>query len=200
MIAILCAHVKKDETGRWVSTGWEDSDFDHGMPGGKMRNIAVSHLAKKDPNEAVFVPGGRGHDIVGDTSDRPDLSDIVKSELVELGVPAGKIITEHRSNTTFEQLQVLSDSLQKNKKHDATIVTSDFHRERVRAMIDYFPQLESLRREAIKLLAAENILVESDRNRWEPLIAAFYANPKMTEIISREKKSIPQIQSGEYKI
>ncbi len=124
IICILSAGVKRIAKGSWVNTGWADEDFDFGSPGGKMRIIAASSLVQKNNDGYIFVPGGRGHDVVNDEPERPDLSDIVKSELLEFGVPEDRIITEHNSNNTFEQLCALAEFMQKNANPEVVIVTN----------------------------------------------------------------------------
>jgi len=198
MIAIMSAGVKKDEAGRWVSTGWEDADFAFGSPGGKMRVVAACSLLNRRPEEQIFAPGGRGHGVRNDEPGRPDLCDIIKAELIELGVEAGKVVTEHAANNTFQQLAAIAKYVETTADANVFIVSNEFHQERVKVMVEYFPQLAALK--TATLVNAEDILVEGDKNKWGGIVRSFSANPKMKDAVAREKKGIADIQSGKYRI
>ena len=200
IICILSAGVKKNPSGKWINTGWEDQDFNFGSPGGNMRIIAASMLVHKYSDRYIFVPGGRGHDVVDDEPSRPDLSDIVKEKLVELGISAERIATEHKANNTYEQLRALAEFLRERDYESVDIISNKYHFDRVKAMIETFPILEDLKGQRIRLINAEDVLLEEEKEKWEPVIEKFYNNPKMQKVSAMEADGTADIKSGKYKI
>ncbi len=196
IICILCAGVKSKD-GKWMSTGWDDEDFDYGIPGGTLREWATYYLSNDFPEAIIFVPGQRGHDVVNDEPARPDLSDIIKYELVELGVQTNRIITEHKSNNTHEQLMALV-SFGQTGFSEILIITSRCHVGRVKAMIEYKPDLESLRKSNVKIIAAEDILLSKEPSRWKSIIGNLYNNPKMRGIEKNERNGINALRARQY--
>ncbi len=196
VICVLCAGVKKKDS-KWMSTGWNDEDFDYGAPGGTLREWATYYLSGDFPESAIFVPGQRGHHVLKDERDRPDLSDMIKSELVELGVQSNRIITEHKSNNTHGQLGALA-SFGETGFSGILIITSRYHVDRVKAMIEYKSDLASLRKSNVEIIAAEDILLSKEPGRWKSVIENLYNNPKMRGIEKNERNGINALRAGQY--
>ena len=197
MICVLCASVKRGANGGWVSNGTEDRDFELGAPGGNLRLLAAYQLYKEDPKITIFLPGHRGHDVVGDSEDRPDLSDVLERELLELGVPGSNIITENKSNNTAGQLQALAE-YSSEKDVEVIVITNEYHINRVKAMIENFPTLSDLNKSTVVVRSAEEILLASDRASWQKVLDSFYSNPKMSKIVKSEADGVSHIKQGIY--
>ena len=198
---ILSAGVKKNEKGEWVSTDLTIKDAKVSAPGGKLRVIAASYLLKKNPDAVAIIPGGRGHDVVDDEPSRPDLCDILKRELVELGIPPEKIITENKSNKTFEQLQESKKILKKEKFEKIKIISNEYHLARIRAMAENDGDLkEMFDNSRLELISAENVLLHYDKKHWSEMIKNIYDSEEMKQIINNENKGVKQIKEGTYKL
>ncbi|MCF6808200.1 YdcF family protein [Thiotrichales bacterium 19S9-12] len=93
----------------------------------------IYHYAKlHGVNYTIFITGGN-------TSGSADSeSNVYKTELIKLGVPAGQIITEEQSLNTFDSARNMAFI---NKKHDYTsylLVTSGYHMKRSLYYFKYF--------------------------------------------------------------
>ncbi len=199
-IAVLSAGVKKNNAGKWVSTDLTKEDNKLGAPGGKLRVIAASYLYKEYPEAIVIAIGGRGWDVKDDESSRPDLSEILKRELMELGVPKYGILEENKSNKTFEQLKELKKIIDCEKFSETTIITNDYHLARVKAMMEYDNELNELIVSGrIALQSAEDILLKYDKENWQNTIEKMYNSEEMKKRIEMENKGVEQIKKGVYK-
>lgn len=199
-IAILSAGIKKNKDGQWASTDLSKSDNKLGAPGGKMRVIAASYLFKDNPETAIIASGGRGWDVVGDEPDRPNLSAIIKHELVELGVLPEKIIEENNSNKTMEQLKEIAKTADRKGINHVIIITNDYHLARVKAMIEFNDSLnEMFKNNQINLKSAEKICLQYDQEKWQNTINDAYESEEMKKRIKMEKNGVKQIKEGTYK-
>lgn len=95
-------------------------DYDH--PGDALeKRISVAYEYIKDhPDVPVIVCGGRSaEDIISE-------ADCIKAELIRMGVPADRIVTEDRSTSTYLNFYLSSDLIPEGTNRIA-IVTSGFH-------------------------------------------------------------------------
>lgn len=199
-ICVLSAGIKKNKRGEWVSTDLTKEDDKLGAPGGKLRVVAASYLYKENPKTIIIASGGRGWDVKDDEPNRPDLSEIIKLELIEFGVPEQNIIKENKSNKTFEQLSELNKIIDCEKINETTVITSDYHLARVKAMIEYDCELnKKLANKQIKLQSAEEICLQYDRKKWQNIIKEAYESEEMKKRIEREENGVEQIKDGTYK-
>ena len=199
-IAVLSAGVKKNNAGKWVSTDLKKEDNKLGAPGGKLRVIAASYLYKDGPETIIIASGGRGWDIKNDEPDRPDLSEIMKRELIELEIPERNITKENKSNKTFEQLKELKKIIDCEKFSETTIITNDYHLARVKAMIEYDYELNKmLTNNQIVLQSAEEMCLQYNRRKWQNIIKRAYASEEIKHRIKMEENGIEQINNGIYK-
>jgi uncharacterized SAM-binding protein YcdF (DUF218 family) len=58
---------------------------------------------------------------------RPTCAELMKARLVELGVPAGRILLEDRSRTTRDEAVFVAEILKKEGARQSVLVTSDVH-------------------------------------------------------------------------
>lgn len=199
-ICVLSAGIKKNKAGYWVSTNLTKEDDKLGAPGGKLRVIAASYLYKDCPDILIIVSGGRGWDVKNDELERPDLSEIIKLELIELGVSEQNIIKENKSNKTFEQLKELKKIVDNEKFDETTIITNDYHLARVKTMLEYVQELSKMFADKrIALQSAEKICLQHDRGKWCNIIKEAYESKEMKHRMAMETDGIRQIKNGTYK-
>ncbi|MCK5295531.1 MAG: YdcF family protein [Alphaproteobacteria bacterium] len=195
-IVVLSAGVKKDKKGNWVSTGFDIEDFDLGAPGGILRVLATSYLCKEDFKCKIIASGGRGWDVKNDELTRPDLSTILKNELIKLGISDNNIIEESRSNKTFEQLIEIDKMISKMNFDKMFVITNDYHVKRVSAIINYLKQINN--KDKMKVVSAEEICIKYDSKKWKSMIEKAYVTSGMKEIIKMEENGQKDIKKGKY--
>lgn len=198
-ISILSAGIKRDSSGRWMSTDMTAEDDKSGAPGGKYRVLAAAILAIRYPTAMVIPSGGKGYDVSKDASeDRPLLAKILRDELVACGVPAERILLEEKSNTTYQALRELEKMILKRGWRNLIIVTNRYHTGRVRAMISS----EFVQREdnvIIELVSAEDVLIASNPDRWRYTIVKEYESEYIKKRYASEQNGVRQIRDGTYK-
>jgi len=199
VLLILSAGAKKDDTGRWKNTEISEKDPRWGAPGGDLRTLAVSYLYQDDPSQLIIASGGKGWDIEADEPTRPNLSRIIKDELIELGVPEEKIIEESVSQKTYSQLKESLKIIKAKELDDIKIVSNLYHLLRIQAMIKKSEELQELvGSKNIELVPAEEILIAKDRFRWEGIINQAYQSQRLKEIVESEEKGVLDIEQGKY--
>lgn len=197
ILVVLAAGMTRVSSG-WASTDLTEKDSLSGAPGGRLRVVAASVLAKKYPNATVVASGGKGYDVPpGARDDRPLLADMMSNELVEQGVSAARVLRESSSNTTFQQVEQLEQLLAKHHWRNVWLITNQWHVPRVRALIDVkFPGIAV--REDIRVISAEDVLCEDDAARWAGLCEAAYASSFLKQRVVQEAAGIRQIYDGTY--
>ncbi|MDD5554646.1 MAG: YdcF family protein, partial [Patescibacteria group bacterium] len=202
-IVVLSAGIKRDKSGKWVSTDLIEAENFAGAPGGKARVMAASYIYKENPESFIVASGGHGSDknIIG--VKHPRLSKILKRELEESGVPDGKIIEENKSRTTYQQLLELQKITVEKGIRNIIIISNRYHLPRIRAMIKYGPGLNFLKKMLsdlnIKLISAENLLIKHRPGKWKKIIEKAYKSKDMIARIKLERKGVEQIKRGTYK-
>jgi len=201
LIVVLSGGAIKDEkTGKWRTAKFNEKGDNFGVQGDYLRTIAGSYLYKAKPNSILIASGGWGQ--LKDIPEAPTLATILKSELIELGVPAGKILTEEKSGATYQQLSELQKIAVKKGIKNIIIISNRYHLPRLRAMIEYGPGLNIFKRmfdgSDIKLKSAEDILIKYKPEKWEKIINKAYKSKDIIARIELEKKGIEQIKKGTY--
>ena len=195
-IAVFSGGIKQDVYSRWVSTDLTEGDDALGAPGGKLRVLAAAIVSNQYPSAVVIASGGKGFDVpAGTPEDRPLLCEILKSELIESGIPVRRIMLERKSNTTYQQLLALSALIAEHGWNRTAVVTSSWHIPRTRAIIE--SKFSGLA-DSIDLIAAEDVLIAHDKKKWESNIALAYASGWLARRIESEENGIRQIKEGTY--
>ena len=194
-IVVLSGGIKQI-AGRWVSTDLTDNDDTQGAPGASLRVAAATILSKRYPSARIIASGGAGYDVPEDApKNRPFLCEILKAELIAADVPDERIEIESASNTTYQQLQQLEILIRHRSFRSVVIVSSRWHLPRIETMLTIkFPAL----RASVRLVSAEEVLIEADQARWGPAIAKAYASAFMAERMANENRGISQIKNGTY--
>jgi hypothetical protein len=197
IIVVLPGGIKHEETtGRWVSTELVDG---FGAPGAKLRIITTGILAKKYPAAKVFAGGGFGFDIPEDTPrNRPTLAKILRDELLEHGITEDRLLLEHNSNTTYQNLQELERMNVISNFKKIAVVTNRYHIERLKTIIEVkFPHWEE--HATLLLVAAEDVLIAHEEQRWKEHIDNAYGSDWMARRIEGETRGVEQIRAHTYK-
>ncbi|KKT29397.1 hypothetical protein A3G55_00385 [Candidatus Giovannonibacteria bacterium RIFCSPLOWO2_12_FULL_44_25] len=201
IIAILGGGLKKDSNGKWRTTNYGEAGDKFGTIGDRLRVVAASHLYKNDPRQTIICLGGKGQ--LADISGVPPAAEVIRNELVDLGVAKENIITETNSGNTFKQLNELNKIIQQKEFVKITILSNGWHLPRTKAIIeaveDLFVLRQLLQEHRIVLSSAEEIVLEYDRNRWEKIIADAYSSEDLKRRIELEGKGVAEIESGVYK-
>ena len=194
-IAVLGGSLVKEKSGRWRTTGFEEGD-NFGVQGDRLRVIAAGLLYKKD-GVFIIALGGRGQ--LKDVPDSPAVSEVIKDELIELGVRPEDIVCEKSSGSTFEQLLELGDIAGKESLEALTIITNEYHLPRVKALVQYNQILtKAFSHCRLVFKSAESILLEYDSESWEEIIAAAYKSEAVKKRIASELAGAEQIKDGTY--
>ena len=197
LIVVLSGGAIKDEkTGKWRTTKFDDKGDNFGVQGDYLRTIAGSYLYKAKPDSTLIASGGRGQ--LKNIPGAPTLAAILKSELMNLGVPSKKIIKEEKSGSTYGQLKIIGKMKIEHKSDEVIFISNKWHLPRIKAMISYAPGLEKEIKKA-KLIAAEEVVLKYDRQRWQPIISQAYKSKAIKKRIALEKQGVKQVKEGTYK-
>lgn len=193
-VVILGGSLKKDKAGRWRTTSFSEGD-DFGTLGDRLRVIAGEYLYKEE-DRPIFVLGGPGQ--LKDMG-APAVSETMKQELMERGVPAENIFIEVESGSTWQQLQELKRLIQEHALGGLTVISNEYHLPRIQAMIEKDGELNALlQNNQLKLESAESVLIAREP-RWEKSIRSAYERDDVRARIALEQKGVEDINEGRYK-
>lgn len=200
-IVILSGGIKKDKNGRWHSTDLSEEDNRWGAPGGYLRVLAAKHLFDVEPGCIIVATGGQGYDVAVKDEQQPLICEIIKSELADLEVVKEKIILEKKSNHTIDQVKALEQIIKKNKFDEIVVISSRYHLSRVQAIMKREKALSVfLEQGKIKLRSAEEILIKSNKNKWQGIVEQAYNSQWMSQRVAEEIKGVSDFRAGKYKI
>lgn len=196
VIVVLGGDVVCDKE-KWRTTRFFEGD-EHGVLGDAVRVAAAAELFKRYPlSSLIIASGGKSKNIF--------ISEVIKQELVELGVSRSAIIEEAESDSTYEQFYNVQAILRKKKlTHHALVsfVTNRYHLARVWAMLRRAPGLNYLlgmmASQYVCLVSAEEVVYTISR-QWADEIDRAYASPEMMARIEKEAQGLRQILDGTYK-
>ncbi len=190
-LIVLAGTARKN--GRWHSTLFERE----GDLGDRLRVEAAWHIYRsKEAAPAVIVSGGRGTLPAG----TPPVADVLRGELIRLGVDEKDIVREDVSRTTYEQLCACTPLLADSGA--ISVISNEYHLPRIRALIEYMPKLSSLKKLLLSgrlaLRSAEAALIVEDAEKWKKDIDVWYRLPLVKNIILSEKRGVREIKEGSY--
>ncbi|MDO8667830.1 MAG: YdcF family protein [bacterium] len=185
-----------NDAGIWRTTNYDEGD-NFGVSGDRLRVIAAAYLYRENKNSFFIVLGGRGQ--LKNISGSPAVAKVIKSELINLAVPARGISIETKSGNTYGQLKALKSIIKKNKIRQAAIISNRYHFKRIKAMLALAPDVKSLERVAkIKLISAEAVVLKYGEKKWKKIIDLAYWSRAMSERIKLEETGVKQIKQGKY--
>lgn len=199
-IVIFGGGLKKDETtGRWRTTNFDEGDR-FGVQGDRLRVVAGSMFAKGSSDPPLILLGGKGQ--LAAIPDAPCVADVMKQELVELGVEAERIIAERESGSTYQQLIELQKIMAEKRFSSLILISNRYNIPRIQAMIEYAPGLDTLKdllqNRRIRLESAEEIAIKYDPETWEETIDRAYQSEAMRQRVQLEEKGVEEIKAGIY--
>lgn len=186
LLFILSGSLRKDAAGVWHTTMWGDvSEFP--VVGDRLRIEAVALFYKNNPETQIVVLGGCGTLCVAGA---PAISGVMKRELVELGVPADAIVRESETRNTLEQIRYIQSLVTNHRSLDTVFILSNrYHLPRIKAMLGDF---------TVKLLGAEDVLLQYEPARWRATLEAAERSPLMIEIVASEARGVEALERGTY--
>ena len=193
-IAILAGGAMRDERGVWRSSDLLRSEC--GPPGSYFRMKAGFYLHQEDMNRVLIASGGRG-ECRSVLPPELTLSAMIKSELVEFGVPEESILEEKKGENTYQQLFELVAMRASHRFGNLSIVSSEHHLDRINAMIQYKEELADLRRNCYTVSAEEVVLRHEPH--WRFLLDGAYVKEPLATIIRKEKEGVQQVKAGTYR-
>lgn len=196
MIIILGGRIINGAS-EWRTSNLDEAD-NFGIIGDRLRVVAGSLLYRNNPDNLVMAIGGQGQ--LKNLPDVPPISEIIKKELIELGVPSENILTESESGNTWQQLMIIKKIINKKEVDKSIIVSNEYHLERIRALIGCDSVLSKIfESKKLELRAAEKILLQYQPKIWEKTIEEAYRGEKMKQRIETEKRGVAEIKSKKYK-
>lgn len=193
-VVIIGGGLKK-ENHKWRTTGFNEGD-NFGATGDRLRVVAGSYLFKYNPGQILIALGGRGQ--LKNIPNAPTVAEVIKNELVELGVSAERIIKEEQSGNTWQQLQELKKIIKRQKLEYIIVISNEYHLPRIKAMIEKDLELNKMFDAAkIKLQSAEEIIIKYHSEQKKE-IKSVYKSKAMQERIALEQKGVKDIEEGKY--
>lgn len=185
IIIVFGGLIKKGDNGKWRSGNFN-----------KFRVLAGYYLYKnlsKNHKTTLIASGGNG--IYRNMPNVPPVAEVMKQELIRLGLKSGEIIKEPKTLSTYHELVWVKKLLRKNKK--IIIISNAYHLPRIEAFINCLPALKELKR-TVKLIAAEKIVTKYNKELGLK-ISKILKSKQVAQIITEEKKGIKALRSGHYK-
>ena len=200
LVVVFPASAVKDRSGIWHSTGLTEADNATGAPGGILRVEAAGALYKQNPELIFVAPGGKGTDIKNDSPDRPLLSEMLKRELMQVGILEGAIVQERTSSTTYGILKNILPILGDNRDSRILLISNKYNMGRLKAIIENADDIKDEYSElSLEYKSAEEVLINCEQDKWEELISEFYNAEFMTGRLAKEEEGCRQILQGTYK-
>lgn len=185
-VAVLSGQIQQDEKG-WHTEEHDGPGDKIGPTYARFRVAATACMARRFP-DAVIIASGFAFFPEG-----PSIASVVRSELVELGVPAERIRTQDTPASTYQELALLA-KLPAEGVTDIFIITNEWHAARVQVMAEHFPELSKA-----QVVSAEEVLLAQDPDKWQSRIARMRADPRIAERIALEKQGIEALRAGTYR-
>ena len=195
-IVILGGGMVKNPDGSFRTTNFNEKGDRSGVTGDRLRVEAANYLFKENSNRTIIVSGGQGMMKIGV---HPNISTVIKKELIKLGIPENKIIEEDRTNNTYQQLVELKKILKEKEIKDVIMVTNKWHMPRTQLMIENVKEFKDFYKKInLKFLTAEEVALKHDKNKWQRIINDAYSSQVMKERLKLEQNGIKQIKDGTY--
>lgn len=196
-IVIIGGGLVKDK-GKWRTTNFKEGDK-YGVKGDRLRVDAAEYLFRENEENEIIALGGKGQ--LKDIPDAPTVSEAIKQELKELGVPDDRIIKEEESGNSWQQLQELKKILKEHEFENVVVISNKYHLLRIEAMMEQDVEFKELLSSGkLELQAAEEILIEKEPGKWKDEIDRAYDTEAMRERIALEERGVRDLKEGKYKL
>jgi RimJ/RimL family protein N-acetyltransferase len=197
VLVILGGGIWKDPTGRWrtVNLG-EGGELFAGF-NDRWRVVAAWHRWFADRSLILVASGGKG--ILRGHPTAPRVSEVIRRELEELGVPSTQIVEEY-GDSTYKQLLGLATLFRESGIHGADIVTNEWHLPRVQAMFENLIAPTVYEGLSVRFVSAEEILLASDPEKWSQAVSSARRHPDLLKRVEAETKGLADIKAGCYRV
>ena len=167
-------------------TSYEHFD-NFGTLGGKDRAIAGAIIAKKFPLAKILVTSSSAKE------GAPSHAEVMRNELIFLGVNENRIILEQVSTNLTSQLKESINISKKNNWMNVLFLTSEFHVARTQLMVNMilFDQL------TVEIVSSESILIANDKNFLEEF-KKIKKTKNYLKRIKNERSGIKALKEGFY--
>lgn len=197
-IVILGGSLIKDSQCGWRTLYYHEGDA-HGITGDKLRVIAGSYLCRENQAAVIIASGGKGQ--LKNIPDAPTVSEVIKKELIDLGVEANKIIEENCSNNTWQQLQNLKKIVKERGIKNLFLISNEWQLERIKAMIEKDTELSQILLQGLlRLSSAEEICIRYKPTEWQEIIDKSRKSEAYTKRIEIENRGVKDIKEGGYQL
>ncbi|MDP3994139.1 MAG: YdcF family protein [bacterium] len=197
IVFILGGWIKKEPDGTWHTVEFEEDAEEVSGFGGRLRVLAAKYLLDEHPDYWVVPSGSKGK--FEKIEDAPTLAELMKKELIQLGVGEAKIIKEEKAGTTHQELQELKKIVREFGVKKAIVLSNRYHLARVEAFVEKDVELRELvQRSILEFQEAEEVVLRHDE-AWGQRIKDAYESEKMKSIIASENEGIEQIKNSTYK-
>jgi len=194
---VLCGGLVETPDGNWRTTTFDDSGDHVGILGDRLRIDAASYLYRDIPGARFIVSGGKGHLQIYPNA--PAMAPIMRKELLETGVPDDHIIVDDKTNSTYRQIMAIERYSKEYGFNTFGIISNDFHLPRIEAMCKHLNPIPALLAHIqVTLISAEEVCIDADKERWEPIIYTAYHSDAMKKRITLEQKGVADIVAGHY--
>ena len=143
----------------------------------------------------LIASGGKGQ--YKDIPDCPTISEVIRKELIILGVPESKIMEDNESGNTHQQLKFIKSFVKSRGMDRVGIVSNEWHLPRIEAMMQHSPYLEGLTRH-VELISGEKVALQHDSANWHTVINSANKSEGMQRRMAIEQKGIEDIKKGKY--
>lgn len=202
VIALLGGHIIEDpQSGQFRTARFNETR--HGIIGDSLRGEATAVLFAQQPLETIVVAVGGVTPIHKIEPEAPHLSTVLKQELIGLGINEANIVELDidPGYGTAEQLMHIAKLLDQSPYvEELFIVSNRWHLTRVWALMMFQDELQRLndRCPRTMLMAAEDVLITFDSERWQESIVTMYRLPAMRHVLRMELQGASQIAEGTY--
>ncbi len=199
VIVVLAAGISKAGNKYYSTKLFENRDYISTL-GGELRVVAAAELFKRDSFDKIIVSGGAGVNPQPSIFKFNSLSRVMKTELIDLGIPAQAILEEKKSHNTLEQLIYTSQMLTALSFSKIILISNKYHLSRVRSMINFKVPLlaKMLSNKKLRLQAAEAILLKFQEKKWGRQIEKFYNSKLLASIKKKEQAGIKALKQDKY--
>lgn len=196
ILVIFGGGILVDKEGKWHTDSDEALDIFGKTSNSRWRVEAAKYLFNDAHKQIIVASGLKG--VYRDLSNFPVISSVIKSELVELGIPSESIIEERHSGNTLEQLKEIAKIINSYKPTTISIISNEWHLPRISAFMRKDRKLSVVFKSA-NLISAEDVLIKYDSQKWLKRIETDRNSEIYKDRKSLEKRGVQDIENEVYK-
>jgi uncharacterized SAM-binding protein YcdF (DUF218 family) len=198
VVVVLGGNIRKTKSGRWVTTSYTEGK--EKAIGAHARMIAAAQLYKEGKAKKFIVSTGQSVLIEGESEidkSSPTEAEIMKKEMVRLGIPDEDIILEDKSDSTLANTKESAKIIRAMDFKRIGLLTSFWHLER--AMVMFEAQRLDIEGRSIIPLSADDIVAAKSR-RHKMVVDEMENSPTIKKRLESETEGIKAFKDGAYKV